>query len=191
MKTIELFHLPGCPYCIKADRAIQELMEEHPAYSSIDVKWIDESAEPEYAETKDYYYVPSIFFGNVKLYEANPSEGSKEIKSAIRSAFDTVLSTHVPVEYDLSPVTALPQYTLGHIETLLDIFDGLMELEEGIGCLMGWTVQPEGDGGKLYRIIDLLREISAIEGDDFHEVLFSEELDNAAKAKKLMGIQTS
>ncbi len=188
MKTIELFHLPDCPYCIKAERAIKELCAENPAYAGIEVTWIDESVQVEYANRKDYYYVPTIFYGEEKLYEANPCEGSTEIKAAIRSAFDKVLSTHFPVDYDLSPVYSMPQYTLGHIETLLEIFDGLMALEEGMRNLMGWSVQPDGNGGKLYRLIDLLREISVLQGDDFHTVLFSEDTGNAVKAKKLMGL---
>jgi glutaredoxin len=43
MKTVELFHLPGCPYCVKAGKAIDELVARNPAYGSIEVKWIDES----------------------------------------------------------------------------------------------------------------------------------------------------
>ena len=188
MKTIELFYLPGCPYCIKADRAIKELIKENPVYSSIEIKWIDESKDSEYADSRDYYYVPTIFFGDEKLYEAHPSEGSKEIKSAICSAFDKVLSTHVPSDYDLSPLENMPRYTLGQVETLLEIFDGLMEFEEGMGTLIGWTVQPKGNGGKLYRVMDLLREISVVQGDDFHALLFAEDIGNFEKAKKLMGI---
>jgi len=188
MKTIELFYLPDCPYCIKAKNALKELIEENPAYGNVEIKWIDESVESEYADSRDYYYVPTIFFGEDKLYEANPSEESKEIKAAVRAALDKVLSTHVPVDYDLSPLAPMPQFTLAHVEMLLDIFDGLMELENGIGELLGWTVQPEGNGGKLYRVIDLLREISVVQGDDFHALLFAEDIGNAEKARKLMGL---
>ena len=93
MKRLELFHLPGCPYCIKAEKAIRELTEENPAYGEIDIHWIDESEQAEYADSRDYYYVPTIFFGEEKLYEAHPSQHSKEIKAAIRSALDRVLAS--------------------------------------------------------------------------------------------------
>ena len=92
MKTVELFHLPGCPYCIKAEKAIRELIEENPSYRGVNVKWIDESVETDYANSRDYYYVPTLFFGEEKLYEAHPSQGSKEIKANIRAAFDKVLA---------------------------------------------------------------------------------------------------
>ena len=41
MKEIELFYLKTCPYCRNAKRAIDELIEENPAYADIQ---IDESA---------------------------------------------------------------------------------------------------------------------------------------------------
>ena len=100
MKTVELFYLPGCPYCIKADKAIRELVEENPVYGSIAVKWIDESEQTEYADSKDYYFVPTVFFGDEKLYEARPSQGSKEIKANIRATFDRVLATHTAGDAD-------------------------------------------------------------------------------------------
>ena len=185
MMTVELFHLPGCPYCVKAEQAIKELVDQNPAYGSIEVKWIDESVKTEYVDTKDYYYVPTIFFGNEKLYEADPSQGYDDIKASIQSAFDKVLSA--AAEHDFS--AEMPQFTITHIETLLEIFDGLMDLEEGIAATLGWIVQPEGQGGKLYRVIDLLREISVAKGDRFHEILFAKDISNAVKAKKLMDLE--
>ena len=100
MKTIELFHLPGCPYCIKAEKAIRELIGENPAYAGINIKWIDESEQADYAGSKDYYYVPTVFFGEEKLFEAQPSQGSREIKAGIRAAFDKVLAAHTPADAD-------------------------------------------------------------------------------------------
>ena len=71
MKEIELFHLDSCPYCINARRAIEELTEENPAFAGISVRWIEESEEPELADSRDYQYVPCIFYGEKKLYEAH------------------------------------------------------------------------------------------------------------------------
>ena len=71
MKEIELFYLTHCPYCVKARKAVEELMEEYPAFAGLNVKWIEESQEPVLADSRDYYCVPSLFFAGKKLYEAS------------------------------------------------------------------------------------------------------------------------
>lgn len=91
MKEIELFHLDSCPYCINARRAIEELTEENPAFAGISVRWIEESEEPELADSRDYQYVPCIFYGEKKLYEAHFTHSYAVIKDSIRAAFETVL----------------------------------------------------------------------------------------------------
>ncbi|MBQ9686647.1 MAG: glutaredoxin [Oscillospiraceae bacterium] len=92
MKEIELFYLANCPYCKNARKAIGELCEEKPAYADIDIHWIEESQEPALAEARDYYSVPTIFFGDEKLYEAHFTHSYDVIKDHIRTAFDKVLS---------------------------------------------------------------------------------------------------
>ena len=92
MKQIELFYLTHCPYCINARRAIEELKSENPAYAEIKIHWIEESEEAELADSRDYYYVPTIFYGDEKLYEAKPTHSYSRIKRSIRDAFDQVLS---------------------------------------------------------------------------------------------------
>ena len=92
MKEIEIFYLTHCPYCKNARRAVEELCAENPAYASIRLNWIEESAHPELAEGRDYYYVPTLFFLGEKLYEARPTHGYDVIKSHIREAFDRVLA---------------------------------------------------------------------------------------------------
>ena len=34
MKPVEIFYLPGCPYCVKAKKAAAELKEEDERYSN-------------------------------------------------------------------------------------------------------------------------------------------------------------
>lgn len=92
MKEIELFYLTHCPYCKNAKEAIDELIAENPSYSSIGIKWIEESLEPEIAASRDYYHVPTVFFDGRKLYEAKPSHSYKTIKDNLREAFDQVLA---------------------------------------------------------------------------------------------------
>lgn len=91
MKTIKLFFLTNCPYCHSARKALTELTGEKPAYREIEVDWIEESRQPDLAGQFDYYYVPSIFTGDKKLYEADPSEDYASIKENIRAALDAVL----------------------------------------------------------------------------------------------------
>ena len=93
MKQVELFYLTHCPYCINARRAIEELTEENPSYKGIQVRWIEESEEVELANSRDYYYVPTVFFDGKKLYEAKPIHSYSMIKKHIRNAFDTVIAS--------------------------------------------------------------------------------------------------
>ena len=91
MKQIELFYLSYCPYCANARTAIEELKKEKPIFQEIQVRWIEESKEVELADSRDYYYVPTIFFEGKKLYEAKPGQNYKTIKECIQNAFETVM----------------------------------------------------------------------------------------------------
>lgn len=92
MKQLELFHLTHCPYCIKARDAIEELRQENPAFSDIAIRWIEESEEAELANSRDYYYVPTLYCEGRKLYEARPTHSYAVIKKNIRAAFEQVLA---------------------------------------------------------------------------------------------------
>ena len=92
MQQIELFYLKTCPYCRNAKKAIGELTAENPAYGDIRIRWIEESEEPALADARDYYSVPSLFFGGEKLYEAHFTHSYDRIKESIRAAFDKVLA---------------------------------------------------------------------------------------------------
>lgn len=91
MKSIKLFHLTNCPYCHNARRALDELRQENPKYADISVEWIEENEQSDFAAQYDYYYVPTVFFGGEKLYEADPSEDYADCKSKMKAAFDAVL----------------------------------------------------------------------------------------------------
>lgn len=91
MKKITLFYLEDCPYCHFAKRAFKEIVEKKPAYGEIQVDWVEESRQPEIAAQYDYYYVPTIFYGKEKLYEAHPSEKYEDCKKNVKSALDSVL----------------------------------------------------------------------------------------------------
>lgn len=92
MGTLRLFYLESCPYCVKARRALKELVSENSAYQALLIDWIEESREPALAESYDYYYVPTVFLGDEKLYEASPSQDYASIKASLRAALDRALA---------------------------------------------------------------------------------------------------
>ena len=91
MKKITLFYLSDCPYCRNARKALEELKQENPAYGEIDIDWIEESEQPELAEKYNYYYVPTMYVGDKKLYEAKPSESYAMCKENVKAVLDAVL----------------------------------------------------------------------------------------------------
>ena len=91
MEKLILFYLEDCPYCHYARKALKELKKENPDYEKISVEWIEESKHPEVSEQYDYYYVPTIFAGKKKLYEASPSEDYAACKRNVQAALDAVI----------------------------------------------------------------------------------------------------
>ena len=91
-KKITIFYLEGCPYCKQGKEAIEELKRNNPDFATLDVEWIEESKEAEKAETYDYYYVPSAFFGKEKQYEAHPGETYQECYAHLEKVFTDALN---------------------------------------------------------------------------------------------------
>ena len=81
----------GCPYCKGAKEALAELIEENPAYRQVAVDWYEESEHPEVVQGHSYYYVPSMFIGMEKLYEAQPGQSYDDIKAHVKAALDAAL----------------------------------------------------------------------------------------------------
>ena len=65
MKPVTLFYQPRCPFCKKALGYLEELQRQEP-YSRIEIRMIDELAEPEVADRYDYYYNSSLNFPGPK-----------------------------------------------------------------------------------------------------------------------------
>ena len=86
MKTLKIFYLDGCPYCRRAREAVRELTAKHLEYAKAAIEWIEESRFPEIADKYDYYRVPSVFWGEEKLYECSPSDDADEIKRQMERA---------------------------------------------------------------------------------------------------------
>jgi len=89
---IKMFIKRGCPYCAQAESVITELSEEHPEYKDIKIMRIDENAEPELADSYDYWYVPSFFVNNEKKYEGSAMDSRKKVKKVINSILSDALS---------------------------------------------------------------------------------------------------
>jgi glutaredoxin len=91
MKTITAFYLTHCPYCRNAKAALKELIEENKAYAAVTVDWYEESERPDVVKGHEYYYVPSMFIGDEKVYEAQPGQSYDEIKAHVKAALDKAL----------------------------------------------------------------------------------------------------
>ena len=52
---------------------------------------MEESKQPEVAAKYDYYYVPTLFCGAEKLYEARPGQSYDEVKTCLKVALDRAL----------------------------------------------------------------------------------------------------
>ena len=96
MKNITAFYMNGCPYCKGAKEALAELIEENPAYRQVAVDWYEESEHPEVVQGHSYYYVPSMFIGTEKLYEAQPGQSYDDIKAHVKAALDAALKAKSP-----------------------------------------------------------------------------------------------
>lgn len=68
MKKVEFFYLENCPYCKKAMAYLEELKQD-PKYASIEISFIEESKEAEYASLHDYYYVPTFYIDDQLVHE--------------------------------------------------------------------------------------------------------------------------
>ena len=70
MKEILMFVPEGCPHCKWALKWHEVLTEKfHPEWKNVPIRMVDENVEKEYAESFDYYYVPTYYVDGVKIHE--------------------------------------------------------------------------------------------------------------------------
>ncbi|MDD8048425.1 MAG: thioredoxin family protein [Thomasclavelia sp.] len=67
---LKMFILENCPHCKLARKCLKELQEED-KYKDIKIEMIDEGLNPEVANQYDYYYVPTFFNDDKKLFEGH------------------------------------------------------------------------------------------------------------------------
>ncbi len=85
MKDILMFMTSWCPHCKRATQAIEQLRRENQAYRDVEITMIDEEKEKKYADTFDYYLVPTFYVDGVKVHE-----GAAGIET-IRKVFDSAV----------------------------------------------------------------------------------------------------
>ena len=92
MSNITYFYMRGCPYCRNENKAIEELTQANPLYADVQINRIDENDPPaDLTGYYDYYYVPTMFIGDEKIYEAHPGQTYEEIREAVKNVFDKAL----------------------------------------------------------------------------------------------------
>lgn len=92
MKPITMFYRDDCGYCLKAHRALDELMEEIPGARALSFTRIEETREPELADRYDYYAVPTFYVGDDKLFEAHIGMSYEDIKAEVRRVLEAALA---------------------------------------------------------------------------------------------------
>lgn len=85
MKDILMFMTTWCPYCKKASQIIDQLRRENTAYRDVEIIMIDEDKDRKYADTFDYYRVPTFYVDGVKIHE-----GAADTEN-IRKVFEKAL----------------------------------------------------------------------------------------------------
>jgi thiol-disulfide isomerase/thioredoxin len=85
MKDVLMFMTSWCPYCKKASQMIDELRSENQAYKDVTIIMIDEDKERKYADTFDYYRVPTFYVDGEKIHE-----GAADM-NCIRKVFDKAI----------------------------------------------------------------------------------------------------
>ena len=72
VKEIIMFMTSWCPYCKKASQIIDKLRDEKQEYRELKITMVDEDKERKYADTFDYYQVPTFYVDGVKIHEGAP-----------------------------------------------------------------------------------------------------------------------
>jgi thioredoxin 1 len=85
MKPVTMFITNWCPYCNRAISWIDELKKENPQFANLEVNIIDEERNPEISKQFDYYYVPTYYIENNKIYEGGKT------KDIIREVFEKAI----------------------------------------------------------------------------------------------------
>jgi glutaredoxin len=86
MKQVLYFYMEGCPYCRQTDRWMRDVLQEHPEYADVEIRKVDEQRERAFADSFDYYYVPTYYVDGVKVHEGVAS------RRVVESVFQKALT---------------------------------------------------------------------------------------------------
>lgn len=84
MKKLMIFYQERCPFCKRAFTYIEELKKENPEYNKIAIELIEETEQSDFANTFDYYYVPTFYINNEKIHEGGIKK--EEVKEILNKA---------------------------------------------------------------------------------------------------------
>ena len=82
MREIVVLELSNCPYCRQLERILED-WKDRPELKDVTFRWVDERKHPEISGRYSYYYVPSLFLGDRKLYEADPSHSEPVMRKLL------------------------------------------------------------------------------------------------------------
>lgn len=88
MPKLTLFVLENCPYCIRVNQYLKELLSEDPKYLEVEIDLIDERKNRVLANSYNYYLVPSFYLGQRKLFEGIMS------KNDVKGVLETALASN-------------------------------------------------------------------------------------------------
>lgn len=92
MSEFKMFYLNFCPYCHEVKRYIEELKEEHPELNEVKLDMLNEREHLELSDSLDYYYVPSFYYGDEKLFEGAMTK--EEVLHVFQQAMDRQRQDH-------------------------------------------------------------------------------------------------
>lgn len=71
---------------------MKQLIKENPSYGEIEIEKIETRFKREKAAAYPRTYVPCMYIGDEKVYEAHPAETAEECKDGIKAAFEKALA---------------------------------------------------------------------------------------------------
>ena len=92
MKKLTFIYLKGCPYCMKAMKAFDALLDANEEYKKVEIDAVEEGENPDRIASLNYYHVPTYYIGDEKLFEASPGDSYEVIEAATKKALDAALS---------------------------------------------------------------------------------------------------
>ena len=92
MKKLTFIYLKGCPYCKKAMKAFDALLNANDEYKKVEIDAVEEGENPDRIASLDYYHVPTYYIGDDKLFEASPGNSYEVIEAATKKALEAALA---------------------------------------------------------------------------------------------------